>query len=157
MELSLIGFGQVVMELSLIGYGQVVMELSLIGYGQDVSVAESCLLCISFMTIHLHTSYIWNDNLHGCAFYSFQVKPLPHDTPICADMLRVVCISDTHTRRERYPERVPSGDILLHAGVFTRHGLTIEVKQFNNFLGTRISQYHSHVYDFITNVKCTTI
>ncbi|KAH3738269.1 hypothetical protein DPMN_044900 [Dreissena polymorpha] len=56
--------------------------------------------------------------------------------PSVRDKLRVVCISDTHTRLERYPERVPSGDILLHAGDFTKHGLPIEVKQFNDFLGS---------------------
>ncbi|KAH3751848.1 hypothetical protein DPMN_186425 [Dreissena polymorpha] len=62
-----------------------------------------------------------------------RVTSLHHDTPICADKLRVVCISDTHAK---HPQRVPVGDILLHAGDFTNVGGAAEVKQFNDFLGS---------------------
>ena len=82
-----------------------------------------------------------------CALYGLQVTSLHHDTPICADKLRVVCISDTHAK---HPQRVPVGDILLHAGDFTNVGGAAEVKQFNDFLG--MDQYPIHVYVFLNNI-----
>ncbi|XP_045178453.2 metallophosphoesterase MPPED2-like [Mercenaria mercenaria] len=65
-----------------------------------------------------------------------KVVPLSPDTPISVDKLRVVCISDTHTKIEAVPKIVPDGDILIHAGDFTNVGLANEVKKFNAFLGS---------------------
>lgn len=61
----------------------------------------------------------------------FQVSPLPLDTPVSPDKLRFVCLSDTHSNTHFH---VPTGDVLLHAGDFTKIGLTEEVKKFNDFL-----------------------
>ena len=67
------------------------------------------------------------------------METLDPSTPISDDKLRVVCISDTHTKIELQPDMVPPGDILLHAGDFTNIGLPMEVKTFNDaFLG----QFH---------------
>lgn len=42
--------------------------------------------------------------------------------------MRIVCLSDTHTRHKRI--EVPSGDILIHAGDFTGRGEVWELKNF---------------------------
>ena len=43
---------------------------------------------------------------------------------------RFVCISDTHSR----PVNLPEGDVLLHAGDFTKKGTQDEVLEFARFL-----------------------
>ncbi|XP_028411403.1 metallophosphoesterase domain-containing protein 1-like [Dendronephthya gigantea] len=50
--------------------------------------------------------------------------------------IRVVCVSDTHGMREGVLENLPQGDILIHAGDFTRRGEIREVESFNEFLGS---------------------
>jgi 3',5'-cyclic AMP phosphodiesterase CpdA len=42
-------------------------------------------------------------------------------------MLRVVCVSDTHSRHARMAHRIPSGDVLIHAGDLTNVGRGKEV------------------------------
>ena len=49
-------------------------------------------------------------------------------------MLRLVCISDTHSLHRQIT--VPEGDVLLHAGDFTRRGELDELRDFNDWLGT---------------------
>uniref|UniRef100_G3MPS1 Calcineurin-like phosphoesterase domain-containing protein n=1 Tax=Amblyomma maculatum TaxID=34609 RepID=G3MPS1_AMBMU len=58
------------------------------------------------------------------------------DEPIRADAVRFVCISDTHSAIERMRHPIPDGDVLIHAGDFTRKGFTEEVDAFSTFLGT---------------------
>lgn len=65
-----------------------------------------------------------------------KVSPVSPETPISSDKLRVVCISDTHSKIEAVPNIIPDADILLHAGDFTNIGLANEVKKFNDFLGS---------------------
>jgi Icc-related predicted phosphoesterase len=49
-------------------------------------------------------------------------------------MLKVVCISDTHSKHKELI--VPDGDVLIHAGDFTYFGSSIkEVESFNTWLG----------------------
>lgn len=48
--------------------------------------------------------------------------------------IKFVCISDTHNKHGELV--VPKGDILIHAGDFTRVGALKDVKSFNDFLGT---------------------
>ncbi|OWF35862.1 metallophosphoesterase MPPED2-like [Mizuhopecten yessoensis] len=61
---------------------------------------------------------------------------LDSDTPVSADCVRVVCISDTHSKIEvQDPKTIPYGDILLHAGDFTMKGEPNAVHKFNTFLG----------------------
>lgn len=63
------------------------------------------------------------------------VTPLSLDTPVQPDALRFVCISDTHTFTSRMRHPIPPGDVLVHAGDFTRRGLISEIDEFNYFLG----------------------
>lgn len=62
--------------------------------------------------------------------------PLELDEPIRDDAVRFVCISDTHSAIERMRHPIPDGDVLIHAGDFTRRGYTEEVDAFSTFLGT---------------------
>jgi hypothetical protein len=46
--------------------------------------------------------------------------------------LRIVCISDTHTLLDKIS--VPEGDVLIHAGDFTRSGKLDEIQKFRRHL-----------------------
>jgi hypothetical protein len=46
--------------------------------------------------------------------------------------IRVVCISDTHGDHEKLV--LPTGDILIHAGDFTRFGRVDHAEKFNSWL-----------------------
>lgn len=48
--------------------------------------------------------------------------------------MRLVCISDTHG--QHHTLKLPAGDVLIHAGDFTRRGTPAEIKDFNLWLGT---------------------
>jgi len=64
----------------------------------------------------------------------FKVKaPTKPTTP---DKIRFVCISDTHSLTSHLKRTIPEGDVLIHAGDFTRCGHLQEVKEFNTWLGT---------------------
>lgn len=54
--------------------------------------------------------------------------------------VRFVCISDTHNRH-RDLAVLPPGDVLLHAGDFTRNGTLAEVAEFNVWLGELAPRY----------------
>jgi len=56
------------------------------------------------------------------------------------DFLRFVCISDTH-KRHRFLE-IPDGDVLIHAGDFTRfHKSSSDLRDFNTWLGKLPHRY----------------
>lgn len=59
--------------------------------------------------------------------------------PQCKESVRIVCISDTHT--EALNINIPDGDILIHAGDFTRTGTWEEITHFNAWLGTLPHKY----------------
>ena len=63
----------------------------------------------------------------------FKEVELPINEPKQEGHVRVVCISDTHNRTL---ENIPEGDILIHAGDFTKRGKIDEIEKFNNFLGS---------------------
>lgn len=63
------------------------------------------------------------------------VTPVDPATPKPKDHVRFVCISDTHSKTDRIPD-IPDGDVLIHAGDFTKICRRKEVKNFNDFLGT---------------------
>ncbi|XP_067686779.1 metallophosphoesterase MPPED2-like [Haliotis asinina] len=65
-----------------------------------------------------------------------KVPPLDPTTPVPTDCVRFVCISDTHNTVENIPDKIPQGDVLLHAGDFTKIGTPAEIDKFNHFLGT---------------------
>jgi 3',5'-cyclic AMP phosphodiesterase CpdA len=48
--------------------------------------------------------------------------------------VRVVCLSDTHSRHEEIA--VPDGDLLIVAGDFTKRGRKPEIEAFDRWLGT---------------------
>jgi Icc-related predicted phosphoesterase len=49
-------------------------------------------------------------------------RPPPHATPI-----KVICISDTHSKTP--PTKIPIGDLLIHAGDLTDNGTIVEIQQ----------------------------
>jgi len=53
--------------------------------------------------------------------------------------LRVVCMSDTHTKHDKV--KVPEGDILIHAGDFTNRGSLLDIRRFSAFLGRQPHKY----------------
>ncbi|OMJ91273.1 hypothetical protein SteCoe_6254 [Stentor coeruleus] len=57
--------------------------------------------------------------------------------PKSPNTIRFVCISDSHSRFFNFPP----GDVLLHAGDFTKKGTPDEVLQFANYLKTTNYQY----------------
>lgn len=68
-----------------------------------------------------------------------KVAPLPWDAPPPDDKIRFVCISDTHSTEKRWAAEdfvVPPGDVLLHAGDFTKIGSAKEINEFNQFLAS---------------------
>ncbi|XP_046570359.1 metallophosphoesterase MPPED2-like [Haliotis rubra] len=65
-----------------------------------------------------------------------KVTPLDPNSPVPTDCVRFVCISDTHNTVEHVPDIIPQGDVLLHAGDFTKIGTPAEIDKFNHFLGT---------------------
>jgi Icc-related predicted phosphoesterase len=58
-----------------------------------------------------------------------------------SDMIKIVCMSDTHSTLNSSKFDIPDGDIFIHAGDFTRYGLQSEVEQFNTWLGTLPHRY----------------
>eukprot|EP00292_Cryptomonas_paramecium_P011834 CAMPEP_0113690986 /NCGR_PEP_ID=MMETSP0038_2-20120614/18144_1 /TAXON_ID=2898 /ORGANISM="Cryptomonas paramecium" /LENGTH=297 /DNA_ID=CAMNT_0000612469 /DNA_START=64 /DNA_END=957 /DNA_ORIENTATION=+ /assembly_acc=CAM_ASM_000170 len=64
-----------------------------------------------------------------------EVTPTDYKLPKPAESVRFVCISDTHTRTKGLETRIPDGDVLLHAGDFTKVGEAPGVQEFSNFLG----------------------
>ena len=60
------------------------------------------------------------------------VAPMKHTTVKPDNHLRFVCISDTHNETDKMV--LPQGDVLIHAGDFTRVGAEAEVRHFIDFL-----------------------
>lgn len=68
----------------------------------------------------------------------------PASGPVTEDCVRFVCISDTHRKLFVIADRIPDGDVLLHAGDFSNVGLPTDVKEFNDILG-RLPHKHKIV------------
>ena len=47
-----------------------------------------------------------------------------------------MCISDTHSKIDKMLNKIPAGDILIHAGDFTNIGSEAEVSNFSDYLIT---------------------
>ncbi|KAA0165700.1 hypothetical protein FNF31_01677 [Cafeteria roenbergensis] len=54
--------------------------------------------------------------------------------------LRFVCISDTHGKHFAFPE-LPAGDVLIHAGDFSRRGGPDEMIDFANYLSKAAAKF----------------
>lgn len=63
--------------------------------------------------------------------FDTDVAPAPAKAP---GMVRFVCISDTHGRHGELTPRLPSGDVLLHAGDFTMAGGLDELMSFARWI-----------------------
>ena len=50
-------------------------------------------------------------------------------------------VSDTHSQHFQMPWPVPNGDILVHAGDFTRTGRPKQIEDFNQWLATMPHQH----------------
>jgi Icc-related predicted phosphoesterase len=53
-----------------------------------------------------------------------------------ADVIRIVCISDTHSMEMRGHISVPEGDVLIHAGDFSSTGRLEECQSFRNWMNS---------------------
>ncbi|TRY77446.1 hypothetical protein TCAL_13913 [Tigriopus californicus] len=81
-----------------------------------------------------------------CKFKTVKPKALlssSSDGDGAADLnqVRIVCMSDTHSRLDHFKHPIPNGDIFIHAGDFTTVGSQEQVVKFNEFLG---QLPHSH-------------
>ena len=72
-------------------------------------------------------------------------KPAAPSSPLPLG-LRVVMLSDTHGGHRAIPGGVPDGDILIHAGDFTRFGREDDARDFNAWLGEL-----PHRHKFVVN------
>ncbi|MCL4142830.1 UNVERIFIED_CONTAM: hypothetical protein GTU68_047604 [Idotea baltica] len=52
------------------------------------------------------------------------------------NVLRFVCMSDTHCLTSHIQFDIPDGDVFIHAGDFTRCGNKGEVEEFNSWIGS---------------------
>lgn len=64
-----------------------------------------------------------------------KIDAKPPTSPAAQTVLRVVCMSDTHSLTPYIKFDIPPGDIFIHAGDFTKCGSLQEVVEFNNWLG----------------------
>ena len=51
-------------------------------------------------------------------------------------MIRVVCMSDTHSQHDKAEHSAPPGDVFIHTGDFTNYGRREKVQRFNAWLAT---------------------
>jgi predicted MPP superfamily phosphohydrolase len=82
----------------------------------------------------------WNEISKTQRVIKINVKP--PNTPVGDNKVRVVCISDTHSLTHNIKFDIPFGDILIHAGDFTKCGKMDEVVEFNDWIGL----FTSHTY-----------
>ena len=59
----------------------------------------------------------------------------PQRLKVTGDISKIVCISDTHCMHRALTNDIPVGDILIHAGDFTRYGTLSDAEDFNHWLG----------------------
>jgi predicted phosphodiesterase len=73
--------------------------------------------------------------------------------------MRIVCISDTHSRTSTMRNKIPNADILIHAGDFTKHGHLDEVEEFCQFLDNQTHIKHKIIiagnHDIILDERYT--
>ncbi|XP_050423284.1 UPF0046 protein C25E10.12 [Adelges cooleyi] len=65
-----------------------------------------------------------------------KIQPPVPKGPVGNNKVRVVCMSDTHSKTSLLKFDIPFGDIFIHAGDFTSCGGLDEVIEFNKWLGT---------------------
>ncbi|KAG0729623.1 Metallophosphoesterase domain-containing protein 1 [Chionoecetes opilio] len=91
---------------------------------------------MSGVPIHRNTrnpTEVWEELRRHHKIIKLNVKT--PETPPEDNMLRFVCMSDTHCLTSHLQFEIPKGDVFLHAGDFTRCGNASEVEEFNNWLG----------------------
>jgi Icc-related predicted phosphoesterase len=102
---------------------------------------------------------IWQEvaRKHGFKVEDLEIKYPPLVKESDDNKIRIVCISDTHSKtdQENLPI-IPDGDILIHSGDFTDAGAKDEVIKFNEWLGTLPHEHKiviagNHEYSFDPN------
>jgi Icc-related predicted phosphoesterase len=94
-----------------------------------------------YLTTHMHFAFVLSISLFAVMQQAgassgpdVAVIVSPSDQGNKPDgMVRFVCISDTHGHHRELD--LPHGDVLLHAGDMTQHGLRSEMEDFNKWLG----------------------
>mmetsp|Transcript_17529 Transcript_17529/g.21197 ORF Transcript_17529/g.21197 Transcript_17529/m.21197 type:complete len:329 (-) Transcript_17529:557-1543(-) len=75
------------------------------------------------------------DHAKGLKWENHELKTL-EELQQPQNVLRVVCISDTHAKHDKIdPARIPHGDILIHAGDITLKGEVSSIKSFRDWMG----------------------
>lgn len=74
----------------------------------------------------------WKEVSQAQKIIKINVKP--PTKPVDSDKVRFVCLSDTHSLIHNIKFDIPDGDVLLHAGDFTKCGQKDEVVEFDNWL-----------------------
>ena len=54
-------------------------------------------------------------------------------------MIRVVCMSDTHSQHDKVEHSAPPGDVFIHTGDFTNYGRREEVHCSGSMPGSQLS------------------
>lgn len=87
---------------------------------------------ISVHPLTEHTTEAWEEleKTQNFKIHSFKTPSKKVDN----NAVRIVCISDTHSEIANMKFSIPDGDILIHAGDFTRVGDPVEVVEFNKWI-----------------------
>ena len=95
------------------------------------------------MTWKLDFEGIEVDAHHPTAAWKRLSKKIPCTQISVEDLpqkgVRIVCLSDTHVQHEQLT--IPAGDILIHAGDFSRRGGIVQVKEFLDWFAQQPHQY----------------
>ena len=84
-------------------------------------LVERRVLSTYYLFIYMITSVLtWS--LEYCKYFDYTLLFL------VSLQIRVVCLSDTHSLTSHMKRPIPNGDILIHAGDFTRCGNMKEVR-----------------------------
>jgi len=70
-----------------------------------------------------------------------RLKVKPPSSEVTPEKVRFVCMSDTHSLTSHIKQKIPDGDVFIHAGDFTRGGQLSEVRDFNNWLAQLPHKY----------------
>lgn len=93
----------------------------------EVLPADAGVFLLGLLAATLVACFFWR-HVGGLS-----APPPPHDPMMLGKT--VVIISDTHGQHRKLSGKVPPGDILVHAGDFTRFGREEDAVDFNAWLG----------------------
>jgi len=117
----------------------VLVLLSIIVFGVWITSRISPWLSVGLVVFCCYHIWSWIKK-YGSATFNIGPVPvlpdltLPEPAPPGFKRVRFVCVSDTHNLHNSLV--LPTGDVLLHAGDFTRIGTVKEIAEFNRWLGS---------------------